>query len=487
VAWVALFLGLTSLLHWTIPYPVDDDTAYHFTVGQLISRHGILRSFPWTPLTWQFDHYADKELLFHLLFAPLGGLGFVTAQRVVGAIAGAAILCVMYLVLRAERVRLAGLWVLLPLTCGAFVFRFAQVRPHLLSMALAIALLWAVARGRLLIVAIVALIYPFAYVAFWQIPLAIIVAVESARVLAGQRIDWRPAVVAAAGVAGGLSIHPNAVNLLGMNWIHMADVLYRNAWEGQTAGANLGNEYLPFPLAAWVRFLIIAVSMTTAAAVLAWKERRSSSLAMAFVLAAVIFGLLTVQTARFVEYFVPLSVLALAISTRTVNRPVIVWSLLGVSSAYCLLVGTAPYRHLALLETKQGYIEPDTARQFSEHIPVDAQVFTCEWEDTGSLMVALPERRFVVVGEPALLYKKNPELFALWSRMPMAPPIDALQSIREQFKSRFVICRNVRLYASLLDRLRTDPGVKALVVSPRWVLFDVGERSGKVLTATPGS
>ena len=69
----------------------------------------------------------------------------------------------------------------------------------------------------------------------------------------------------------------------------------------------------------------------------------------------------------------------------------------------------------------------------------------------------------------------------------MAPPIDALQSIREQFKSRFVICRNVRLYASLLDRLRTDPGVKALVVSPRWVLFDVGERSGKVLTATPGS
>ena len=163
------------------------------------------------------------------------------------------------------------------------------------------------------------------------------------------------------------------------------------------------------------------------------------------------------------------------------------WSLLGISSAYCLLLGTAPYRHLASLETKPGYIDPDTARQFSQHVPVDAQVFTCEWENTGSLMVALPERRFVVVGEPALFSKKNPELFALWSKMPMAAPLDAVQSIREQFRSRFVICRNVRLYASLLDRLRLDPGVKTVVVSPRWLLFDVGESSAKALAGTAGA
>ena len=485
-AWIVAFLSLTSLLQWNIPYPIDDDTAYHFTVGQLINRHGILHSFPWTPLTWQFDHYADKELLFHLLFLPLGGLGLLPAQRIVGAIAGAAILCVMYLVLRAERVRLAGLWVLLPLACGAFVFRFAQVRPHLLSIALAILLLWAVARGKLLIVAIVALIYPLAYVAFWQIPLAIIVAAESGRVLAGQPIRWQPAAVAAAGVAAGVLLHPNAANLLGLNWIHMADVLYRNAWSAENPDINIGNEYSPFPVVAWARFLLVAVLMTAGAAVVVWRERRSSSIPMAFVFAAVIFGVLTAKTARFVEYFVPFSVLALAISTSKADRPGVVWSLLGASSVYAVLVGSAPYSHLASLDTKSGYIEPDTARQFSQHVPVDSQVFTCGWEYTGSLMVALPERRFVVVGEPTLLYKKNPDLFAVWNRLPLAAPPDAVTTIREQFKSRFVVCRNARLYASLLDRLRLDPGVKTLVVSPRWVLFDVGDGSGNARSSTQG-
>src|SRR5512139_3334129 len=92
VLWVLLSLALAVCLQLFVPYPVDDDTAYHFSVGQLIRKYGILHTFPWTPFSTQFDHYADKEFFFHLLFVPVGGLGFVTAARVVGAFAGTLVL-----------------------------------------------------------------------------------------------------------------------------------------------------------------------------------------------------------------------------------------------------------------------------------------------------------------------------------------------------------------------------------------------------------
>jgi len=469
-----VFLLLSITLQWSIPYPLDDDTAYHFSVGELIRKYGLLQSFPWTPFSWQFDHYADKELLFHLLFVPLGGLGFITAQRVVGVLAETAILTALYGVLQAERVRFAGLWSLLPLMSGAFVFRFAEVRPHLLSIALAIVLMSGLAHVRLRVVALVALVYPLAYVAFWQIPLMLVVAAEAARLIAGERVQWKPGVVTAAGVTAGVILHPNTVNLVGLNWIHMADILYNTAWGGNAA-ISLGNEYSPFPPSTWARFFVITVLMAGAAAVIAWQNRREGSVPVAFAIAALMFGLLNVMSARFVEYFAPFSVLAFAIAVRRLDRPFLAPALLGVSAVYLIAVGSAPYRQLVSVELRPGYIEPEAARSFAQYVPPGAQVFTCGWEYTGSLMVVLPERRFIVAADPTLLYKRDRALYAAWSEISLSAPGNTVETIRNTFDSRFVICRNARLYSGVLDRLRLDPTVKTLVVSPRWVLFDVGK------------
>ena len=85
-AWAALYLAIAYVIQFHIvSVPIDADTAYHAAVGRLLYEHGILRSFPWTPFSWLSDHYADKELLFHLLFAPLSGLGWITASAPVPA------------------------------------------------------------------------------------------------------------------------------------------------------------------------------------------------------------------------------------------------------------------------------------------------------------------------------------------------------------------------------------------------------------------
>ena len=471
VSWVIVFIFLSTALQLFVPYPVDDDTAYHFTVGQLIRKYGILHSFPWTPFSTQFDHYADKEFFFHLLFVPLGGLGFVTAARVVGAFAGALALTALYLILRAEKVRYAGLWALLPLTCSEFVFRFALVRPHLLSITLALTVMWALARGRLRVLAAASLIYPLTYVAFWQIPLILLVAAEAARLAAGERIRWKPAVTMFAGITIGVLLHPNTINLLRINWVHMSDILFRNAW-GDNVDFSLGKEFNPYTPEEWARYFVLVVSMVVTAAVVGWRERRTSSIPLAAAFAAVIFGLLTVRSLRFTEYFVPFSVAAMALAAGSIRIRRLAPSLLGVSLLYMLAVGTGPF---SILAAKGPYIKPDIASFFSKEIPVGSQVFTCGWDYTGNLMLALPERRFMVAADPTLFYLKDPQLYEIWHTMTVSRPLDSAEAIRRLFKSRFVVCLNYPAYWNFFDTLERDPKVKNLYADSRWVLFDLGD------------
>ncbi len=475
-AWILLFLAVVSVLQWYIPQPVDDDTAYHFAVGQLIGKYGILHSFPWTPFSWQFDNYADKEFLFHLLFVPLGGLGFVTASRVVGVVAGTLILSTLYLVLRSEKVVMAGVWALIPLGASAFVYRFAMVRPHLLSIALALILLWACARGRMYILACVAVIYPLAYVAFWQIPLILLVATESSRYLADERLRWKPAVTLLAGIVVGVLLHPNTTNLLGINWIHMTDILFRNAWGGKVE-FNLGTEFDPFPMSGWCYYLLVVLFMAMTALVLSWRDRRQNSFPLACAIATVFFGVLTLKSGRFLEYFVPCTVLSLAVATRPMGTKLIAPVLLGVSLLYTLLLGTYPYTVLGALDAKAVYLEPATAEFFAQQIPVGSQVFTTNWDYTGNLMVTLPERRFLVAADPTLLYKKDPQLYALWHRLPESAPPDTAELIRRRFNSRFVISRNDPKFWPFFDALTTDSRVKCLLADKNWVLFGLGDPS----------
>lgn len=449
----------------------DADTDYHVAVGRLIHDHGILRSFPWTPFSVLSDRYADKELIFHLLFAPLSGLDAAAAANVVGIVAGALALAAILLVLQRERVPLAGGWILVPLLASsAFLYRFSLVRPHLLSIALALLVLWSAARERRWPLALASAIYPWAYVA-WQLPLVLALLAEVARLAAERRVSWRGPAIALGGIAVGVATHPNGWNLVRFSAIVIDDVLLRRAWGG-AAGIELGDEFQPFSWSEWRLLLLPTVAMALAALGLGWRRRREQGVALAFGAAAIAFGLLTLRTARFAEYFVPFSVVAFALAARAYRPRLALAATLLLCAAYS---GRESAELLQRMAEREPRILPEELAAMQRGIPPGAQVFTCQWGLTGTLMVALPERRFMVALDPTLFALKDAERYALWYQLPREGPPGLAQAIRGRFGARYVACMWEDRFRPFFDRMAFEPGVRPITVMGKWNVYELGE------------
>jgi hypothetical protein len=475
LGWALVYVLVAGLIQYFTSYPYDVDTAYHAAVGSLIRAHGVLRAFPWTTFSWLADHYADKELLFHLLFVPLAGISWITSAKIVGTLGGATLLTVLYLLLRLERIRFAGIWALLPLAASAvFIVRFSFVRPHLFSIALSLVVLWAAVRNRLAYLALASAIYPWIYVAFWQLSLLLLLAAETGRFLSEKRIFWKPAVAVLCGMAVGLLFHPYSVNLLKLNWIHMVNVLFR-AWGGNEV-AILGDEIRPFTIFQWVHWLVVYVVIIIIACITAWRNRHSDVMLVAFTVAALGFGFLMYQSQRFVEYFGPFSVAALALSSRWMRWKYVAIVALIISTTYTIVAGSDT---VATLTKQEETLSTDAASFLRREIPQSAQVFTCDWAFTGVLMLALPDRKFMVALEPTLFYMKDPELYRLWYRLPRENLPGARNIIRQKFGARYVLSLWNDNWKPFYYQLSSEPGVKTVILQEKWMFFDLGGLSSQ--------
>lgn len=470
--WIVLLILVVAAIQTAIPYPLDDDTAYHFSVARLIREHGVLYSFPWTRFSWQFDHYADKEFLFHLLFVPFTGLGYETASRIVGTIGGSTVLAVFFLILRAEKVRFAPFWSLLPLGTTIFLYRFCQVRPHLFSIALALLLVWAYCRRRLLLLFFAALFYPLFYVAFWQIPLILVMSAEGGRLLSGERCRWQPPVALVLGISAGVALHPNALNLLQINWIHMTDILFRNAW-GKHVEFNMGEEFEPFSPADWLKNMTVPTLAMLFAVGGAWRSRREESLLPASVLAMLFFLLLTLRTNRFLEYFVPFATLSLALAAEKRGKGWLLPAFAAVSLCWTVLTGIPLLQYITSSQPRIWQMDKEVGRTIRENVPAGGAVFTCGWEYTGTLMVDVPDRNYLVALDPTLLYKRDPALYDLWYRTLKDAPTSSAEIVRRSFASRYVVCLDHPTLHPFFDALAADNGTRVLYSDGKWVLFDL--------------
>ncbi len=473
LGWWAIFVLAAAVLQLIQVVPFDGDTGYHIAVARLIREYGILTEFPWTPWSWLADQYGDKELFFHLLMVPFATLSPSVVALVIGTALGALVLGTVRGILSMQGTRFAGVWALVALLCsGGFLVRVALVRPHLLAITLALWLTWAAAKGRTLHGALVGLLFPLCYVG-WNQALLLMAIVAGASLFAGQRPAWRSYAAIALGLAVGVLVHPNFPNNARFAWLESVDVLYRHSWAGGV-GFELGGEFKPLAPGMLVRLLGVPILLALGASALSWKHRKVDAFPLVFALAALAYLVVTLRTQRFLEYFVPFTAVAAGLAARwappRLGAPVV----LAVCAVYTGLLGLGP---VSQFRTRSELFPSLVAESLRRVIPPGAHVCTCDWEFTGEMMLALPDRAFLVALDPVLFWKKDPDAYRAWFDMthgvPGAPS-DPVRVIRDVLRSRYVLCDVRPKWFSFLTALAARPDAHFRGRIGLWNVFEVG-------------
>jgi hypothetical protein len=462
-AWLLAFVCAAGALQALQPLPFDLDTSYHFAVARLIHDYGILQAFPWTTFSWLADHYADKELLFHLLLVPFVSLPIGLAANVVGTVLGAGVLFLLYRILVAEGVPRAGFWTLAALaSSGTFAMRLALVRPHLLGVPLALAITWAAARRRWIVLALAALLYPLSYVG-WPTAIVLAVLVELARWISAGRADWRAPAVVVAGTGIAVLLHPNFPNNVSYFWIEVVEGLVKTGWN-KAGGIHIGDENQPFTIGGVRRQLVIPIALTLAGAFGAWRHRRADAVPLAFALGAIAFLGLTLRTQRFVEYLAPFAAASAALGLRGVRDAVLGPAIFAIAAVHAAVFSLKA--SVLRLPTRVDAVNPEVTSALQHLIPPGDQVFTCGWEETGELMLALRGRRFMVALDPVLFRHQDPERYAEWYSITRQPPDRPAPIVRDLFGARYVVCSTAPEFRTFLETLSRDPEARLVFQTP---------------------
>lgn len=467
--WITVFLGVAGAIHNLTPGFFDGDTGYHLAVARLMREHGVLHSFPWTPFSWLADHYADKELLLHVLLVPLAGLDPNLAARIAGSLLGTALLGTLYALLIRERVARPGWWALLPLAASsAFIHRFALVRGHMLSIPLALVISWSAARRRWWVLALASFAYPLCYTA-WHLPVVLIGIVEAVRLFSTRRFEWRGPVVAGCGLALGIGLHPNFPANVELFWIQNWGVLFDTVW-GAKDGFEMGGEFNPFSPLGLLRYVLVPAGMAALAATLAWRMRAVDPLPLTVAVIALAFLIVTLRTQRFIEYLAPFAVFALALCWRPPRGRALAPALVGLG---VLWIGLFARHPVDLLREREPSFPEEVTMALRAVVPPGEQVVTCEWHATGELMLALPERRFMVALDPVFFAMNDPEAYRLWFETVHQPPRAPATLLRDAFGARFVICDRRVKWLPLVTALRGDEAARLRGIFGLWVVYEL--------------
>jgi len=256
----------------------------------------------------------------------------------------------------------------------------------------------------------------------------------------------------------------------------MIDVLFRNAW-GKHVEFNMGEEFEPFSLAEWCRYLLVTAGGVVLVIATVWRERRGSILVTAATASMIIFFLLTLRTNRFLEYLVPFATLALALVAERKGLSRVLPAFAAASLLHSLVAGMPLLRYITSGEQRLWQMESAVIEKFARSIPPGAAVFTCGWEYTGTLMAHLPERSYMVALDPTLMYKRDAGLYDLWYRTLRDAPRESADVVRKQFASRYIVCLDHPTLHPFFSAVSADAGATVLHSDGKWVLFDLGGES----------
>lgn len=413
---VSLWLHQASALH-------DTDAYFHLAIARLYAEQGLVDELPALRLSLMRDGYGDKEVLFHLLLAPLLK---VLAPLPAGRLALALFAGLIAFLLALLASRALGRWAwLYPLwlfyASTELSWRLVRLRPELLSLSLLLLAAWLMAGRRDLALGLVAMAYTLGYTAFHAfLGLVFFCFVAFGLLEAGlawRRWPWRMLLYSWLGAGLGLILHPHFPKNLLIWWVQNV------VFFGHKAELDVGTEIKPNTTDV---VLMVHLGLFATLLVLLWAARRRAELdgeaaaeercfdrrlfASVAIFAAA-FGLLYALMSRFSLYFWPFATLTILLGLKLAGREIggslrlgsRRWPLAGGLALALLVSAPEAWRQLGNYRQRTS-LGPNEARLRDREVmaaalPAGAKV-AADWGPTATYLLWAPQALYLNALDP---------------------------------------------------------------------------------------
>ncbi len=461
----ALALVFFAVLFGRFPVLYDTDSYYHLAIARAYQRHGIIDSLPWAQLSLLHE-FGDKEILFHLLLAPLSD----TADATAGGRFGLALLnALLAATIALLGVRAAGRWGLAaaPLLyfCSLdFLSRMVRLRPEILSLLLLLAATWCAGRARYRWLGLLAALYTLGYTAFHAL-LGLCFAWFAQQWWARGRCRWGLVLYPLLGVGLGLVLHPHFPQNLVVWKVQSLDFFQHKGL------LNVGGEIEPQS----TRDLLIENLAWGLGLWVLWRSRsrrgaeRDEPLADLFLVSAALFGVLYLAMQRFSIYFLPFATLAVlwelrrrgAAPGRSTALPF--RGRVPTILAMALVLGLGLSRSADLLSHRANSQDDLTREQewatFGRALPPGARV-AAEWGSTHLYMFWAPQATFLNVLDPVFMAVRYPRAYKVLRAVFEGLEPDVPLTLRTELRSDYIALSRFHRSSRLRRRLAADPRLR---------------------------
>jgi hypothetical protein len=462
----------------------DYDGYYHIKWSQMLwtgLRHfNFPPTFEWLPLTTLGPtQYADQHFLFHVLLIPFTWFGELRLGAKVAAVlfGSAAVFSLYWLTLR-YRIRYPLLWLMALLGCGwAFYVRLNMTKAQSISIVFIVAGIILLFERKYVWLAPAAFLYVWTYNLF--VLLGVLALIWTAVVWWSERkVEWKPLLWTAIGMLAGFVVNPFFPHDVHLFIHHLV------AKSGKMSiSSGVGFEWYPlasldFLQGSFIACAAMAVGYIAFGYALGFNrnERVRLQRPLLLMLFSTFLLLITVRSARFMEYWPPLAVVFAAFAMQSAwnaaesdsdNSDAKVeesdsgsegeeayegmeeeasaarlakWqvSVIGV----LLAAGMVYSLRLAHAKISDITLDPDHYRAGAEwmrmNIPAGALIYDLFWWDFPKLFYYDTEHRYVSGLDPLYLAGLHPELQSLSDRLELGTEPDPAAAIHSLFAGAYV-------------------------------------------------
>lgn len=461
--YVLCFTVLAALI-FSAPGFLGTDDYYHARIATEFIRQGRLAlDFPWLPLTLLSpDRFVDHHLLFHLYLAPWTHLAGVTRAKLATVSIVAGVFLSAWVLLRQIRVSYAALWTLLLFGLSVpFLHRILMIRTQgasLLFLVLALILLFGQRHHWLVLLA-------FAYVWLYNgfvLLLGISVLYVVGAWIAERRLEWKPLIFTALGLALGLIVNP----YFPQNILFITEHL--GAKVDLESSVRVGSEWYPYNTSV----LIVNSGGALLALVIgvlkpSFNGPRRDKIETTLLLVALLTLFMVLRSRRFIEYFPAFSLLFCAaawgrgnaLHWLPANRPSRLLAAAALFSFLLLSVGltlSGAYQEAQDARPPQYYA--GAADWLEENTPAGSVIFQTDWDDFTRLFYHNTHNIYLVGLDPTYLQCANPELWNEWVDITQGRVSQPSQAIQSRFGAQYVVSDT--RHDDFEDQARNDPNME---------------------------